>query len=82
MNEIKYKPYIEYILRSTQSIFEPMSVGSGGIAKRFSALENGKNRSLFTEPLNLSRREDHTIYTFFLLINYFAPGAPENAYVD
>ena len=65
------------------------------MAKRFSALENGKNRSLkyvhqvlkyvlyrFTEPLNLSRREDPTIYTVFIQINYFAPGTPENAYVD
>ena len=45
MNEIKYKPYIEYILRSTHSIFEPMWVGSGGMTKRFSAFENGKNGS-------------------------------------
>ena len=61
-----------------------MWVGYGGMAKRFSALENGKNRSLnmFTEPLNLSRREDPTIYTVFIQINYFAPGTPENAYVD
>ena len=68
-----------------------MWVGYGGMAKRFSALENGKNRSLnmftrslnmFTEPLNLSRQEDPTIYTVFILINYFAPGTPENAYVD
>ena len=37
---------------------------------------------MFTEPLNLSRQEDPTIYTVFILINYFAPGTPENAYVD
>ena len=57
MNEIKYKPYIEYILRSTHSIFEPMWVGSGGMTKRFSAFENGKNSSLniFTASLYLSR---------------------------
>ena len=49
MNEIKYKPYIEYILRSTQSIFEPMSVGYGGLTKRFSAFENGKKLKKIVE---------------------------------
>ena len=75
MNEIKYKPCIEYILRSTHSIFEPMWVGSGGITtKSFSAFENGKNSSLniFTESLYLSRHlmMNHEKIPQFILFSF------------